>query len=214
MLDHITHLRKGGWSVAQIADAAGTSPSGLYKLINGDVGRVRTKTAAALLALSGPPPLSQSVSKRPIFGAQRRVRALIALGWSQRAIAERSGLSVEVMYLVRRGGRAMITSTTHHAIAQAYQELSRAAPENPSAAMVQLAKAEGWPPPAGWDDEWLDLPEAELAAELARLVGLMDTDEKRDCKTAFEVHKDMSPLVVAAARTYRRELRTKVEVAA
>ena len=127
------------------------------------VRRVRVETARKLLAfdLDAVEPLpSALVDGR---GVRRRVRALVALGYSMRGLGDRLG--VRRQQIQELAGAEQVQYKTHAMIARLYEELSMRPPE-PATATERaicrkargLARERGWAPPLAWDD--IDLDEA------------------------------------------------------
>jgi hypothetical protein len=71
------------------------------------------------------------------------------------------------------------------------------------------ARARGWLGPLAWDDDLIDLPPADLEAELARRAEAMTDEEVAACHTAAYRHGDRSPLVLAGAREASRRRKAK-----
>lgn len=88
----------------------------------------------------------------PALGAHRRLRALCALGWSFRDIADRSPVTRQAIHEWHR--RDTITSRVHLLIASVYDEMSMMPPPQGQYADRQrsLAARRGWVPPLAWDD--------------------------------------------------------------
>ncbi|MEO3860936.1 hypothetical protein [Acrocarpospora sp. B8E8] len=70
-----------------------------------------------------------------------------------------------------------------------------------------MAEAKSWLPPLAWDDDLIDLPDAELAAEVKRRAEAMDEEEASRCWTARYKQGDLSPLIAAGAREHVRRLK-------
>lgn len=104
------------------------------------------------------PPRQDRVSA---LGARRRLRALVALGWSTQRLAERLGISSS---LVQRWlHQNTIHSRNRDAIEALYEALEMALPPNDhsSAQARRYAEAQSWSPPLAWDSDTIDDPEAE-----------------------------------------------------
>jgi len=106
----------------------------------------------------------------PAIGAQRRIEALMALGWSSAPIAEAAGFAHRNSVLrILRGQKGKpctwLERKTHDAISRAYDELSMKLP--PSTAAVNRSRAWaarlGYLPPLAWDEGALDDPNATPA---------------------------------------------------
>ncbi|WP_111836720.1 helix-turn-helix domain-containing protein [Actinomyces bovis] len=95
----------------------------------------------------------------PALGSRRRLQALSALGWSQRAMAARLGVHQKAVSKVLLK-QSLIRSTTARAIAQFYAQASWVpVPGGGSQAARGAALVNGWVPPLGWaEDADLDDP--------------------------------------------------------
>jgi hypothetical protein len=168
--------------------------------------RVRAETAEAILAIRptlewlGP---RAEVDPAP---ASRRLQALYALGWGWAAIARRMG-AAEVQ--VRQSLSAVtVTAGWMRRVMAVYDELSMTRPEGQYADRTRsLAEVKGFLPPLAWDDDLLDLSDADLEAELARRVAAMDLAELARCYRAHHEWGDRSPLIVAGAKAFPRRRR-------
>lgn len=94
----------------------------------------------------------------PSLGAQRRLRALAALGWSWHACAEQVGMEKRFVQRLAAGDRATVHPATHDRIAALYERLSMTV--GPSPRTRAYAQRHGWLPPLAWDDADLDDPAA------------------------------------------------------
>ena len=110
---------------------------------------------------------AQVAQKWTYVGLRRRVRALCAIGWTDRQIAEAGGTSQVSIHALRTG------RTTHHKrdfalrVIGAYAKLSAKLPptSDPHARGYATksrnrASREGWAPPIAWDDIDIDDPDA------------------------------------------------------
>lgn len=95
----------------------------------------------------------------PAVGAQRRLRALAAVGWSLPAVAAVAGVPASTLAYVR-GVAVRAQPRVVAAVARAYDRLSMAsAPAGSGASQARRhAARQGWPPPLAWDDDALDDP--------------------------------------------------------
>ena len=88
-------------------------------------------------------------------GTRRRLQALQAAGWSQRAIADRLDMQrTQVEYILLGRGQVVFASTAAR-IATLYDELWDATPTQRPGSVSRTrghAQREGWPPPLAWDD--------------------------------------------------------------
>lgn len=92
-------------------------------------------------------------------GSTRRVRALVALGWSQHELCRRTGLSPSTMSHLIRGSVDRTNTDVVFRVAKLYDELSMT--PGPSDYQRGRAKQHGWAPPLAWDDDTIDNPQAK-----------------------------------------------------
>jgi hypothetical protein len=86
----------------------------------------------------------------PALGTQRRIRALMALGWTGRDISNRCGwASAEATTEITKDRQFVYTATAAK-IAGVYEELCMT--PGPSLKGLREAARKGWPPPLAWDD--------------------------------------------------------------
>lgn len=197
---HILNLRAQGVPDRRTAELAGVGVTSIHYILYRNGEKTTRRVGEAILSVThdpDPPP----GTKVPAWGTIRRCRALAALGWSSVEIADASGLTRSVVRHILRGRPRMVLSNTATLGASVYQELGgRFAPvSRTSKQVLEHARAEGWPTPAGWEPEWLDLSPEELDAELNRLVDRMDPAERKRWWRAVQAG-ELSPVAVVAAR--------------
>lgn len=95
----------------------------------------------------------------PAIGAQRRIQALMTLGWHSTDIAEAVGWAHRnhvLRVLKGQSGRpcTWVERKTHDRIAEVYERLSMTFPERTPvrARTATIARRKGWLPPLAWDD--------------------------------------------------------------
>jgi hypothetical protein len=113
----------------------------------------------------------QSASLGPSAeGTCRRLRALVARSWSPRALEKETGIPAQV---IRRelDGHDDLAPNLPTAVAAAYDRLwdqrppaETAAERHDAEAAAAHAARKGWAPPMAWDDDLIDLPDAQPAA--------------------------------------------------
>ena len=107
----------------------------------------------------------------PAVGTTRRLRALYALGWTERDLAEGLGVSLcRVSHLLTER-RPTLSPDTVARVAALYDELSMAVPADTKplrrgqtkhhARARRRARVLGWHPPLAWDDDAIDDPDAQ-----------------------------------------------------
>jgi hypothetical protein len=87
--------------------------------------------------------------KIPSIGVQRRIRALMALGWTAQHIADVAGWSRRE-YVAGLLLRNAVLATTAERVSAVYDELSMK--PGPSDEARRRASAKGWAPPLAWTD--------------------------------------------------------------
>lgn len=163
--EHVRSLMDAGMGLKRIVKVSGVSQGALWKLMYGKrqpdgsqtpSRRVLRDTAERLYALdpawNGPLDLADG-ARVPADEARRRVRALVALGWSQSKIAAALGIT-RANFRVADDACTHITVATDKAIAALYADWSTRLPpqtdqrERIAASRARnYAKAHGWPPP-------------------------------------------------------------------
>lgn len=168
---HVRMLMSYGIGWQRAARLAGVSTGGMSKLLYGDTKRhlaptkrVRTTTADKILTVR--PTLDNLAPSTRVdgTGTRRRLQALVATGWPQMRIAHRMGTNNRIVWTQIR--RDVVEVATARNARRVYDELWDA---DPAAAGVHdryiqqarsIAARHGWPPPAAWDDGYIDSPAA------------------------------------------------------
>jgi lambda repressor-like predicted transcriptional regulator len=181
---HVLALRAAGLSTAQLVEEAGVSRSCLDDILPGRAGRAPARrilhsSARAVLAI---PVDHRAIMLRtdprsavPAVGTQRRLQALVALGWSMAQLAARVGVEANSLRrLINTNPKVL--ATTARTVATLYQEMWNARPAPVTRPQhvavtktVNLAARRGWVIPAMWDDDVIDDPAGRPAAPHARV---------------------------------------------
>ena len=163
--EHLAALSNAGIGYRRAAHLAGVSPTTVQSILYGRPNRratgpakhVKRDTAERILALTPGPALAAASTPIDSHGTARRIRALVARGWSQARLATRSGIGAATIQRILGG--APVTATTAHRIAALYEALwDQAPPEGTHRERIaasrarHYAAARGWAPPAAWDD--------------------------------------------------------------
>lgn len=170
---HVRQLLASGMGWKTVAKSAGVGTSVMTKLLYGKrradgsrvpTQRLRPETRHRLLEVKLELADHAHIAS---IGATRRIRALMALGWSQTKLAERLGVTPSNFTHLPAGSRPYILAATARAVIQLYDELSMTRPPEAThrdriaaSRSRGYAKARRWVPPLAWDDEDLDNPTA------------------------------------------------------
>lgn len=156
--NHLQKLREAGVGKRTIAARSGVSQTVVDRLlgINSDrpAARVRPETAKRLLSVRVEDVAAGT--RVSIVGTQRRLQALIALGWTQTEIAQRVGWTVANLNTLVHGRSPQVNRGTHERVQSVYEELSML--PGPSDNARRLALRYGWCTPLAWDDDSIDDP--------------------------------------------------------
>lgn len=202
---HLARHKALSVGVSRVADAAGIARGTAWRIYRGEAPRITKGTARRVLSVNVKPSPNAKV---PAIGSQRRVHALMCMGYTQTVIREKAGVSRAVMIRIA-AGHPGTSAWVAEAIMRAYDELSMVpAPVSQSSKVARThAKKMGYLPPLAWDDSLIDLPEADLQDELARQVEAMSLQELSRCRRAYREQGDRSPLTAAAAAAYPKRRR-------
>ncbi|MEU2924157.1 hypothetical protein ABZ636_03720 [Streptomyces sp. NPDC007251] len=176
---HIRHLQDCGMGLRAIAAAAGIDRKRLQAILTGRPERgtgpqekVRPTLAAAVLTVE---PSLENLAPSTLInpaGTRRRIQALVAMGWPQQHLADRLDMTPSNFSAMIRRDHVMVRRAL--AVRALYNALWRADPAQHGATAAgitrarKLAAANGWPPPAAWDDDTIDDPAATPHAEGAK----------------------------------------------
>lgn len=155
---HLLQLNAAGFSYQVIAEHLGryvAAVTGIvYELTPGKrKRRIRPEFEAAILALS---PETMTPGMLPATGSARRIRALNAIGWPTRVIAERMGTVPPRIRAIT--GQQLVTRSTAQGIADCYEELHRLDPLQHGITpgtvlkLTRMAARKNWRDPLWWED--------------------------------------------------------------
>lgn len=156
---HLVTLNAAGFSYKVIAEHLGKTMSSVtgivYELAPGRSRkqRIRPEFADAILALT---PELMTPGMFPAVGSIRRVRALNAIGWPTRVIADHMGTIPARIRAIT--GQQFVTRTTAQGIADCYRELHRLDPLEHGISpgtvlkLTRMAARKGWLDPLWWED--------------------------------------------------------------
>lgn len=167
--EHVEHLQEFGYGWKRIAVLAGVGNTTVSQIIYGRKGsssdprkgeqlkRIKRETAEKILAVHADVDLLADGATIPARGTQRRVQALIAIGYSQSDIARRIGMNVSNFGLMLK--RTRVSMGTHRAVVAVFDELCMTVPAHDGWRQksvynrsIGYAQARRWLPPLAWDD--------------------------------------------------------------
>ncbi|KJL45594.1 hypothetical protein [Microbacterium trichothecenolyticum] len=157
-------LQAAGWTLDQIAEAAGTRASQTKSLIYRPAVKVFPDTEAAYLAIRGVKPEKTGNGQVDATGTRRRLQALAWMGHPFHRIADGIGMTTWNTRCLATTARGC-TAATRDAVAALYDQLwSQPVPDGFSKKRAQNAAiANGWVGPLAWDDHTIDNPKARPA---------------------------------------------------
>lgn len=169
---HLLALNAAGFSYKVIAEHLGRYTAAVTGIVyelspnKQRKRRIRPEFEAAILALT---PESMTPGMLPAAGSVRRVRALNAIGWPTRVIADHMGTVPARIRSVT--GQQLVTRATAQGIADCYRELHRLNPLEHGIApgtvlkLTRMAARKGWLDPLWWEDMGdIDDPDFDPAA--------------------------------------------------
>jgi len=171
---HVRTLQAAGIGTRRICEASGVGRTALLKLLNGcgsrgtdPSRRVLASTAEKLLAVQ--PTLDVLGGKALLdpTGTQRRLRALVALGWSQAKLADQIEWTPANFGQLIHGTYGHVIVETARRVRRLYDELNEQRPPEQThrdkiaaSRARRYAASNGWTPPVSWDDDTIDDPSA------------------------------------------------------
>ncbi len=165
---HIAALRAAGMGTRAIAAAAGVNRTNIQQVTLGRPERglppsrkMLRRIADRILAVPAPEVPHRGVAagaRVPAVGTQRRLRALVAIGWTQEILCEELGWNPSNGSRLFRGATPTVTAATAQKVAALYNGLSMT--PGPSPRARAHAQQRRWAPPLAWDDDTIDDPHA------------------------------------------------------
>jgi hypothetical protein len=176
---HLQELQAAGIGRRRLSELTGLDQANIWRIQHGQPKRgkqppkqIRQATAEAILAVSASLEMLAGTALVDATGSHRRVQALVAVGWSQRRLAVRLGISPANFGTMMR--RPRVLASKARAIRDLYEELWDTVPECQSTqervAVTRarvFAAARGWAPPMAWNEEDIDNPDAEPSLDAA-----------------------------------------------
>lgn len=154
---HLQLLIANGDALSVLAEQLGRPRSTLASLANNKRHRITRVLADDILAIR---PGRASAHNRSVLavGATRRMRALVALGHPVRTIAETADIEYSTASYLLNGHPATIHYELTQRVDRAYRLLSETTGTHVRS--LRRAQREAFAPPAAWDDDTIDDPQA------------------------------------------------------
>jgi hypothetical protein len=176
---HLQELQTAGVGRRRISELTGLDQANIWRIQHGQPKhckqppkQIRRATADSILAVSASIEMLAGTALVDATGSHRRLQALVAVGWSQRRLAVRLGISPANFGSMMR--RPRVLASKARAIRDLYEELWDTVPECRSTqerlAVTRsrnFAAAHGWAPPMAWNDEDIDNPDATPSLDAA-----------------------------------------------
>jgi len=102
--------------------------------------------------------LGRWVARQDSIGTARRIRALVAIGYTQAELAQKIGMHESWVCKLAKGDRAQVNSATVQRVGEVYDRLSMTPGASDRARRHALRH--GWPPPLAWEEDGIDDPNA------------------------------------------------------
>lgn len=156
------HLQKLQRSMTweQIVAAGACEARNLQLIADGRRTQIRRSTLTKILGVTLQPPAPGKYVDAT--GLRRRLQALRVIGWSAYRLAEAAGSAEARIQLICSGEQPTVRQALAVKILRVYAELAQtpAPPGRSATRTTRHALANGWAPPAAWDDDTIDDPQA------------------------------------------------------
>lgn len=179
---HLLELHELGWSIAALEDLLGEGHGQLGALLyeghHAAVRQITRERQERILGLVLDLDRVPDIRHVPSLGARRRVQALSVIGWSQGNIADLLGVTQQALANSLRTD--VMTARVARRIRDIYAELEMN--QGPSPRTRKHAAAQGWAPPAAWDDidDPHEQPDSSRWSEPTSL-GVLTEQDLTDC---------------------------------
>ena len=201
---HVERMRAVGIGPTRLARLAGVDPLSVSRLTREDDVRLTERVRSAILAVPVPEraaDISPKDALVPIHGAQRRIRALIAFGYTREQIARELGIhphnsTLNDLVVGHHDRKEKPAQTITAARDLACKELFERLQMEPGTSERSRAKGRrnGWALPFEWDEEAIDDPHGK--PERARWNQGSATAERRE-QTAELTERGLSASQIA-----------------
>lgn len=164
VVNHVRDLIKAGMTIEEVARRAGMGWNSVNRIYTGEVKFLQAATERALMAVQS---IGVATPEVLALGVARRLRALAAVGFSNKAIADAGPAELtegSVSHWRRMRNTAGPRRWAWQMVAEVYEKLY--AYTGTSQMSVNCARANGWHPPEAWDASTIDDPAAEPYSHL------------------------------------------------
>lgn len=166
--DRIIALTEAGMPLAQIAARIGSGKTAVQRINKHPGGEGLTASRRIVDAILAIDPTEshraylKSTDRSLVdgTGSRRRLRSLVAAGWTQRDLAARCGWTPQHLGQFIHDDSMGLAATTARRIAELFTELQLTPKDEPSARSLRIARNKGWVPPMAWDEDSIDDPNA------------------------------------------------------
>jgi transcriptional regulator with XRE-family HTH domain len=148
-------LVSSGRTITGIAEETGLDWDTVKGVLDRSRESILRSTADKLLAVL---PLPDDEALIDATGTVRRVRALVAMGHSQKTLADEVGCAFTYISSLTHGRRPMVTVALARSVQRAYDKLWMSVGSSVRARLK--AERLGWHGPLAWDDDTIDDPKA------------------------------------------------------
>jgi len=148
--ERIQQLRAAGFGIRELEALSGVSE--VCRL--GD--RVQVRTHDRIMAIPVPELKVALGGRFSSLGSHRRIRGLMALGWTNRLLAQELGMTDRRLSQIMR--QPLISAKNAKLISDVYDRLCMTL--GPSNRARVIARNKGWVPPLAWNEGEIDDPEA------------------------------------------------------
>lgn len=151
---HLLALRVGGMPDDMIVELTNVGRADLASLSSFKRTETTSGIAKAVLSVTFHPSHGRVMTLG--VGPQRRIRALVAMGYSVQSLSELTGLTVHKLSTLRSD--QLVPTAVWHVINDVYDRLSMT--PGPDKQGRDAAREQGWATPLAWDDDEIDNPRA------------------------------------------------------
>jgi len=123
--------------------------------------------------------LGSWAARHSSIGTARRIRALVAIGYTQAELGRHIGMHESWVSKLTKGERPQVNAATVQRVGEVYDRLSMT--PGTSESSKRRARSYGWAPPLAWDEDTIDDPAAKPDAGETKTLGFVERyTEMRD----------------------------------